>query len=771
MKSNSRTNLFLKTISDCSRQWIGNFKYQYSTGCKWKIALVIFFSFSEIASAQKQNNEWRFGNRGISFNTNPPSQILVAALNTTEGSASVADKNTGALLFYTDGVTVWNAQNQVMLNGTGLLGGSPALLSSTTAAVIIPKPGSGNLYYIITVDEGASGSGTGGISYSVVDMSLEGGLGAVVLGEKNVFLFQTNSEKLEVVPAANGTDLWIVTQNGSDFVSFRVTTSGIQTTPVQSTVSGNLPNSAGHLKVNRQYNVMAMGSFFEAKLLLFNFNNATGEVSNRFAIPLNSTISAYSPLIYGVEFSPSGKFVYISNINSVFQYDISLGTQAAIEASAFLVDIGGQPASIQMGPDRKLYINNGALNVINCPDKPGNSCGFETGNLAGGGYGLPKWVYYPGDAFPPVVRTITVRDTCFENQARFSLSDTSGILSVSWLFGDPASGSGNTASGTAVTHNFTQPGNFNIRAIALTACGFDTLYLNALPIIPCFVPCTGTINAALDSCVQSPISFSLSSPNQVNSIKWNFDDPESGTANTSSSLLPLHLFSAPGSYNIRCIVNFGCGIDTLFKTIRVVDCSFLFSGQIKFEPDSCVESTTTFSITDNQKVTEAIWDFGDPASGSSNAATGLSQSHFFSGPGTYRIKCTVKVDCGSPPTPGNPVSVPCFFYDTLFKTITVIKCRQPVPECKIDLPNAFSPNADSKNDVFPGLPDCSFEEFKLQVFNRWGKMVFESSGKANQWDGRQGGNELSGGVYFFSLQYKLPSKDKQQLRGSVLLMR
>jgi gliding motility-associated-like protein len=94
-----------------------------------------------------------------------------------------------------------------------------------------------------------------------------------------------------------------------------------------------------------------------------------------------------------------------------------------------------------------------------------------------------------------------------------------------------------------------------------------------------------------------------------------------------------------------------------------------------------------------------------------------------------------------------------------------------VPECKIDLPNAFSPNADSKNDVFPGLPDCSFEEFKLQVFNRWGKMVFESSGKANQWDGRQGGNELSGGVYFFSLQYKLPSKDKQQLRGSVLLMR
>ena len=166
-----------------------------------------------------------------------------------------------------------------MPNGNGLLGGSAALLSSTTAAVIIPKPGSNNLYYIVTIDEQFSPNG---VQYSIVDMNLNGGLGDIVNNQKNIFLFQTSSEKLEVVPAANGQDVWLITHDnpGNTFYSFLLTSTGFQTTPVVSTIGGTHGNGSGHLKINRQFNKLARGNFFDSSVELFDFNNANGVVSN-----------------------------------------------------------------------------------------------------------------------------------------------------------------------------------------------------------------------------------------------------------------------------------------------------------------------------------------------------------------------------------------------------------------------------------------------------------------------------------------------------------
>jgi hypothetical protein len=239
------------------------------------------------AHGQKQNNQWRYGSRGgISFNSITPSFEGGSVMQTGEGSASIADRNTGTLLFYTDGVTVWNAQNQVMPNGTGLLGGDPILLSSTTAAVIVPKPGSTTQYYIIAIDEQASNNG---VSYSLIDMSLNGGLGDVVASQKNLPLFSTRSEKLEVVPGADGQSYWLITHDnpGNSFYTFKITAAGIQNTPVVSTLGGNHGNGAGHLKVNRQFNKLAMGNIFDRNIELANCSTYLTSMSS------GSTISAF----------------------------------------------------------------------------------------------------------------------------------------------------------------------------------------------------------------------------------------------------------------------------------------------------------------------------------------------------------------------------------------------------------------------------------------------------------------------------------------------
>ena len=105
------------------------------------ILLVSLFGFlaGEIL-AQKETYNWRFGYYlGLSFSVTPPTNVTGSGMLTYESSAVISDAN-GNLLFYTDGKTVWNKQEQVMANGTGLLGSGPQC--SSQPAVILKKPGS-----------------------------------------------------------------------------------------------------------------------------------------------------------------------------------------------------------------------------------------------------------------------------------------------------------------------------------------------------------------------------------------------------------------------------------------------------------------------------------------------------------------------------------------------------------------------------------------------------------------------------------------------------
>ena len=168
-------------------------------------ALLTFNSFSQSANT----NIWYFGqNAGLDFNSGSPVALTNGMINTYEGCASVCNSS-GVILFYTDGITVYNSSHNVMQNGSNLSGNS----SSNQAAIIIPFPANPDLFYIFTTSYECSGP----FAYSIVDMSLAGGLGAVTV--KNNILLTIATEKLTAVKAANGTDFWVVVHqdNGNQF--------------------------------------------------------------------------------------------------------------------------------------------------------------------------------------------------------------------------------------------------------------------------------------------------------------------------------------------------------------------------------------------------------------------------------------------------------------------------------------------------------------------------------------------------------------------------
>ncbi|MCX6323615.1 MAG: PKD domain-containing protein, partial [Sphingobacteriales bacterium] len=110
--------------------------------------------------------------------------------------------------------------------------------------------------------------------------------------------------------------------------------------------------------------------------------------------------------------------------------------------------------------------------------------------------------------------------------------------------------------------------------------------------------------------------------------------------------------------------------------------------------DTCLENSIPFSITTSATVSSVNWNFDDPSSGANNTSTSLTPTHLFSATGTYNIRAIVNLSCG---------------VDTIFKTLSIIKCDSVVADCQLFVPSAFTPNNDGKNDKFNPQTICPTE--------------------------------------------------------------
>lgn len=144
------------------------------------IFIIILVAICCRGFSQGYDNNWVFGDSaGLSFNTGEPVSFESSML-TFEACASISD-STGNLLFYTNGEKVWNKNHELMQNGDSLHLGGLTLFGSnyTQGVIILPYPENENLYYIFYLTDYVVPEDNFGIEYSIVDMELDGGLGAV----------------------------------------------------------------------------------------------------------------------------------------------------------------------------------------------------------------------------------------------------------------------------------------------------------------------------------------------------------------------------------------------------------------------------------------------------------------------------------------------------------------------------------------------------------------------------------------------------------------
>ncbi|MEL7249776.1 MAG: gliding motility-associated C-terminal domain-containing protein [Bacteroidota bacterium] len=91
--------------------------------------------------------------------------------------------------------------------------------------------------------------------------------------------------------------------------------------------------------------------------------------------------------------------------------------------------------------------------------------------------------------------------------------------------------------------------------------------------------------------------------------------------------------------------------------------------------------------------------------------------------------------------------------------------------CNVYIPSAFSPNRDGINDQFEVYTPCAISDFSLQIFDRWGGLIFQSTSISEPWNGIGGNKKAEPGVYLYQLQYRDRLGDWQQRSGEVHLVR
>ena len=424
------------------------------------VLIILISSYS--LQAQKEAAIWYFGeNAGLDFNTGAPVTLLDGALSTREGCATISDNN-GSILFYTDGITVWNRNHQPMPNGTGLLGDP----SSTQSAIIVPNPGIPTQFYIFTADKIKEANG---INYSLVDISLDGGLGDVI--QKNIQLVTPAAEKLTAVKHANGTDIWVLTHDafGDSYLAYRVTPAGVETTPVISNVGINLTtyffqsniHAIGYLKASPDGKKVA-AAHNGLNVDVMDFDSATGILTNAQTL---LDFSEHYKLFYGVEFSPSSRFLYTSSslTTDLYQYDLVAadikGSVVQLNTSSLIF------GALQLGIDGKIYmadIERPTLSVIENPNEQGALSTLNYSAIDLGGrtiiLGLPPFItsYFQVD--------IMVNGLCEGSPTTFESAISVSPISTVWDFGD-----GTTSTLENPSHTYASAGDYSVSVTVTTA--------------------------------------------------------------------------------------------------------------------------------------------------------------------------------------------------------------------------------------------------------------------------------------------------------------
>ncbi len=396
--------------------------------------LIFFLGLTSLLSAQKEDYNWIFGSINVvdyssdfntwedqaipthfTFNTDPPSffQDTRITLDMKLTNAHYSDAE-GELLLYSNGMSIHGGNHKPIMGGDTIAFGriwadltsenelgerEPDGFTIHNGAVFFKDPGSEEIYLFYT-----NGDNQDEINFEsrrnkwFAKIQIDDSGFATVLEKDKVIINDIHTSGfVKCAQHANGRDWWFLQHRSDTIFSFLIDPSGVnlhhtQRIPFKMQVhkgGGSAYDPRAEQLALFQFSIDDLGS----ELVIMDFDRSTGMVSNERIQYRQDSLAFFTN---GLEYSPSGRYLYLANLHNIFQFDtwaddifateqVVMEWDESVSLSPGLDDPRfGRPNTFNMmqrGPDNKIYISGGTqgnyLHIIHKPNEEGRACEVE----------------------------------------------------------------------------------------------------------------------------------------------------------------------------------------------------------------------------------------------------------------------------------------------------------------------------------------------------------------------------------------------------------
>ncbi len=561
-------------------------------------------------------------------------------------------------------------------------------------------------------------------------------------GSAHILLDNNIGNYMDIVPD-DQCNLWLLVQSGTihtfDFRAYRITTQGVSMTPVVSpqgflasavpSFPSGIDNRSGQMIYSYTRDKI-FTSYNAGDLYAFDFNPATGVVSNPQSLGWNYAPSnTQSPGLPGICLSPDEKLLYTSGYTfgsrfELRQYpiitsgnNVNLGQPVHVFNTSSVQYVGVQQqtgfawseSDLQRGPDNKIYV---ALNMgqsfLGAIDQP-NQPGIGC-NFNPQAINLLPGTFTTSALPAPVV-------SMSSQQIKGVRKDTTLCFGNELVLTAPDNSytSNKWQDGhIGKSYTATKTGTYIVRS-SNSACVYrlDTFYVNMVDF---------GVSLGEDIQLCEPVTLTPEADvEQPYSVLWSV-----GSTGTALSV------STPGKYWVQ-IDKDGC---TSADTVEVMKGNL----QLYLPRDTMICKGARITLDATTDGATYIWQ-----DGSSMPTYTVDRA------GAY----SVIVNKG------------------ICEVAAEVLVEEELCYCQVAIPSAFTPNNDGRNDRLAAIvqPGCPINYYLLNIYNRWGQLMFTAVKPTDRWDGKYKGIPAEVGTYMYSLEYAVGRQPIQRQKGDVTLVR